>query len=84
MFARRDTLVQALHDLEAGDLPNAETVIVSRQWWDSLSTTEQTTFHTRAERAGVTLSVDDQLSGHYVEVRGGPSDQPLSSEHPIS
>ena len=40
--------------------------------------------HTRAERAGVTLSVDDQLSGHYVEVRGGPSDQPLSSEHPIS
>ena len=50
MFARRDTLVQALHDLEAGDLPNAETVIVSRHWWDSLSTTEQTTFHTRAER----------------------------------
>ena len=83
MFARRDTLVQALHDLEAGDLPNAETVIVSRDWWDTLSTTEQTSFHTRAERAGVTLSVDDQLSGHYVEVRGGPSDQRLSGEHPI-
>jgi hypothetical protein len=84
MFARRDTLVQALHDLEAGDLPNADTVIVSRHWWESLSTSEQTTFHARAEQAGVTLSVDDQLSGHYVEVRGGPSDQPLSSEHPIS
>jgi hypothetical protein len=51
---------------------------------ESLSTSEQTTFHARAEQAGVTLSVDDQLSGHYVEVRGGPSDQPLSGEHPIS
>ena len=83
MFVRRDTLVQALHDLETGDLPNAETVIVSRRWWESLSVSEQTTFHSRAERAGVTLNVDDQLSEHYVEVRGGPSDQPLSTEHPI-
>ena len=83
MFARRDTLVQALHDLETGDLPNADTVIVSRRWWESLSASEQITFRTRAERAGVTLNVDDQLSPHYVEVRGGASDQPLSSEHPI-
>jgi hypothetical protein len=83
MFARRDTLVQALHDLETGDLPNAETVIVSRHWWESLSISEQTAFRTRAERDGVTLSVDDQLSEHYVEVRGGPGDQPLTSEHPI-
>ena len=83
MFARRDTLVQALNDLETGGLPNAEIIIVSRSWWESLSTSEQTTFRTRAERAGVTLNVDDQMSAHYVEVRGGPSDQRLSGEHPI-
>jgi hypothetical protein len=83
MFARRETLVQALNDLETGGLPTAETIIVGRRWWESLSTSEQTIFRTRAERAGVTLNVDDQLSAHYVEVRGGPSDQPLSGEHPI-
>jgi hypothetical protein len=83
MFARRDTLVQALNDLETGGLANAKTIIVSRGWWESLSTSEQTTFHARAERAGVTLNVDDQMSAHYVEVRGGPSDQRQSGEHPI-
>jgi hypothetical protein len=83
MFARRDTLVQALNDVETGGLPNAEIIIVSRIWWESQSISEQTTFRARAERAGVTLNVDDQLSAHYVEVRGGPGDQPLSGEHPI-
>ena len=83
MFARRETLVQALNDLETGGLLNAETIIVSRHWWESLSTSEQTTFRTRAERAGVALNVDDQLSAHFVEVRGGPPDQQLSGEHPI-
>ena len=83
MFARCDTLGQALHELEAGRLPNAETIVVGRRWWERLSTSEQTEFLARAERAGVTLNVDDQLSAHYVEVRGGPSDQRLSSEHPI-
>ena len=29
MFARRETLVQALNDLETGGLPNAETIIVA-------------------------------------------------------
>jgi hypothetical protein len=53
MFARRDTLVQALIDLETGGLPNAEIIVVSRGWWESLSTSEQTTFRTRADRAGV-------------------------------
>jgi hypothetical protein len=83
MFARCDTLEQALHELEAGRLPDAETIVVGRGWWDRLSTSEQTAFRARAERAGVTLNVDDQLSAHYVEVRGGPSDKRLSSEHPI-
>jgi hypothetical protein len=83
MFARCDTLGQALHELEAGRLPNADTIVVGRRWWEGLSTAEQTAFRARAERAGVTLNVDDQLSAHYVEVRGGPSDQRLSSEHPI-
>jgi hypothetical protein len=33
MFARRETLVQALNDLETGSLPNAETIIAGRRWW---------------------------------------------------
>jgi hypothetical protein len=83
MFARRDTLGQALEDLEAGRLPDAETIVVGRRWWEGLSNSEQTAYHARAERAGVTLNVDDHLSAHFVEVRGGPSDRRLSSEHPI-
>ena len=42
MFARRNTLVQALNDLDTGGLPNAEIIIVSCAWWESLSTAEQT------------------------------------------
>jgi hypothetical protein len=32
----------------------------------------------------VSLNVDDQLSAHYVEGQGGPSDQPLSGEHDLA
>jgi hypothetical protein len=83
MFARCDTLEQALHELEAGRLPNAETIVVGRRWWEALSSSQQTAYHARAQRSGAALNVDDRLSAHYVEVRGGPSDQRLSSEYPI-
>ena len=53
MFARRNTLVQALNDLDTGGLPNAEIIIVSCAWWESLSTAEQTAIEGVAEKAMV-------------------------------
>jgi hypothetical protein len=52
MFGRRDTLVQALNDFETGGLPNAEVIVVSRGWWESLSTSEQTTFRSPSRISG--------------------------------
>jgi hypothetical protein len=83
MIARRDTLEQALGDVETQALSGASTVIVSRGWWDSLSTNERDAYRGRAERAGVELRADDAISSHFVEVRsGGEQSPPLSTEHP--
>jgi len=82
MIARRDTLAQALTDIEAGGLGAVSTVIVSRGWWDSVSAREQDRYRERAERAGVQLHADDAMSAHFVEVRGGDSEPSLSTEHP--
>lgn len=83
MFTRRDTLRQALEEIEAGRLAGAVTIVFNRRWWEQLSPAEQTELRGRAERAGVMLHADDDLSAHYVEVRGGSEDHPLSTEHPI-
>jgi hypothetical protein len=82
MFTRRDTLSQAIEELETGGLAGAATIVVSGEWWNSLSTAEQTALRTRADRVGVVLNVDDKMSPHYVEVRGGSGDDRLSSEFP--
>jgi hypothetical protein len=83
MIARRDTLEQALGDVETHALSGASTVVVSRAWWDSLSTHEQDAYRGRAERAAVELRADDAISSHFVEVRsGGEQSPPLSTEHP--
>jgi hypothetical protein len=82
MIARRDTLEQALGDVETHALSGASTVVVSREWWDSLSARERDAYRARAERAGVELRADDAISSHFVEVRGGEQSPPLSTEHP--
>jgi hypothetical protein len=80
MIVRRESLTQALDDLEAGTLAGVATLIVSRRWWDSLSLRERSTFRARAERAGVTLRADNVMSGHFVEARDSDSGPPLSTE----
>lgn len=70
MLVRRDTLPQALSDIESGAIADAETVIVSREWWDALSSREQDGYRERADRAKVHLSADRRLGSHFVEVRG--------------
>jgi hypothetical protein len=83
MIARRDTLEQALGEVEMHVLSGASTVVVSRGWWDSLSAHERDVYRGRAERAGIELRADDALSSHFVEVRSeGEQSPPLSTEHP--
>jgi hypothetical protein len=83
MIARRDTLTQALGEVEARALPGASTIIVSRRWWDGLSPTEQGGYRGRAARAAVELRVDEAISSHFVEIRGGEEGPPLSTESPM-
>lgn len=83
MIVRCNTLSEAFDELQAGALKGASSVIVSRSWWEALSAAEQNTYRSRAERTGITLHVDDQMTSHFVEVRGDEIDPPLSTEHPI-
>jgi hypothetical protein len=83
VIIRRDTLEQALGDVESGTLTGASSIVVSRNWWDHLSTSEQDAYRRRAERAAVELRADEAMSGHFVEVRGGDEGSPLSTERPM-
>ena len=81
MIARRNSLAQALDELEAGALAGASAIVVSRHSWEALSANERDAYRSRAERIGIELSADEAMSGHFVEVRGGDDAPPLSTEH---
>lgn len=83
MIVRRDSLEQALSDVETETLAGASTIVVNLDWWNGLSVAERESYQDRAERAAVELLADDSLSRHYVEVRGGDQGPRLSSEHPM-
>jgi hypothetical protein len=83
MITRRDTLEQALNEVEAKALRGASIVVVSRRWWDDLSIAERDAYRHRADRAAVEIRADDEISRHFVEVRCGDEERPLSSERPL-
>ncbi len=83
MITRRDTLEQALSEVEAKALRGASAVVVSRRWWDDLSIAERDTYRRRADRAAIEIRADDEISSHFVEVRCGDEEPPLSSERPL-
>jgi hypothetical protein len=86
MMQRRTSLDEALRDLEAGTLSGVSRVIVSRGWWDALSSAERDRYHHRAVALGVTLSADDLISRHFVELVEGTDEggaPPLSSERRV-
>ena len=83
MIIRRDTLSQALDELQAGALKGAAIIVVSRSWWEALSVNERDVYRARAERIGIELRVDDVMTSHFVEVRAGDTEPPLSTEHPM-
>jgi CheY-like chemotaxis protein len=77
---RRDSLESTLSELESGKLRNASAVVFSRTWWDGLGRTTQNRFFKRAKKVGVRLKSDSMLGGHFVEVRGQPGENELSTE----
>jgi hypothetical protein len=83
MIVRRNSLTEALSQVEAGKLTGVSIIVVSRPWWDGLSTNEQSGYRSRAERAGIELRVDQAISSHFVEARGGDEGPPLSTESPM-
>jgi hypothetical protein len=83
MIMRRDSLEQALREIEAGTLPRSSTIVVNLDWWNGLSSAVQETYRHRAEGVAADLRADEQLSRHYVEVRSGEEGPPLSTERPM-
>jgi hypothetical protein len=83
MIVRRDSLTQALSEVESQSLRGASIIVVSRPWWDGLSASEQSGFRSRAERSAIELSLDHAISSHFVEVRGSDEGPPLSTERPL-
>jgi hypothetical protein len=83
MILRRDTLEQALGEVESRALAGVSTIVVSRPWWDGLSIKEQSGYRSRAGRAEVELRVDEAISSHFVELRGGDEGPPLQTESPM-
>ena len=83
MITRRNSLEEALGEIEAERLTGASTIVVNLQWWTGLSVAEQEAYRLRADRAHIELVADDELSSHYVEVRGTDEGPPLSTERPV-
>jgi hypothetical protein len=83
MITRRDTLEQALSEVETKSLSGASTIVVNRAWWDQLPIPQRDAYRRRADHAGIELRADDGMPRHFVEVRGGDKEPPLSSERPM-
>ena len=81
MLIRRDSLQQALSEIEDGTMVGADSVVVARGWWDALSVREQDGYRQRATAAGVALRADHGLGAHFVEVSGG--ERGMASEQEI-
>jgi hypothetical protein len=81
---RRQSLDEALTELEQGLLAGAVRIVVSRDWWAGLSHQAQTDYQSRCQTLHVTLLADERMSPHFVEVSQATGDDPpLSSEFPI-
>lgn len=83
MIRRRDSLRATLDEIEGGILQGVEVVVVNRGWWDELSGAERSALRERCERCHITLSADDRLSRHFVELGDGPAPPALSSERRV-
>ena len=83
MIRRRTTLVEALQEIEAGELAGVTAIVVNREWWELLPSGTQSEFRKRCARHGVDLRADDALSRHFVELASDRGEPPLSTEHRV-
>ena len=79
MTRRSQSLGDALVDVDAGTLANVVRIVVNEDWWETLSSSERATYTRQCVDRGITLSTDDRISRHFVELVGR-NDPPLSSE----
>jgi len=82
LYRRCRSLEEALAEIDAGTLPLGSHIVVSGEWWDTLSESERDAFRARSEVRGVCLSADRRISRHFVEISDGLT-PPLSSEHRV-
>ena len=82
MITRRESLTQALDDLEAGKLAGVSTLVVNRGWGDRLTLKDRRTFRARAGPVGVARRSDTAMTAHLVELRDQDGGPPLSTERP--
>lgn len=67
---RRESLEDALRDIERGTLAERSCIVFGREWWQSLSSAERMSYRRRAKSLHVSLRSDSDIGEHYVEVRG--------------
>ena len=85
VIVRRDSLDQALAEVESGRLADTSSIVFGRSWWEELPKSQQSAFRRRAKQARVSLRSDSLMKNHFVEIRGtSRSDVGLSSEQPES
>lgn len=82
MTTRSQTLDDALAAIEKRQLTSVSRIVVSRAWWDALSSGERSAYRNRCSGLGVELSADDRISRHFVEVIT-KDEPPLSSERRV-
>jgi hypothetical protein len=82
MITRRDSLTNALRDVQQGALDGASAVVVNEDEWNGFSASAQRQHLDHAAKLGLAIRTDRRLGTHFVEVLHGPSDRPLSSESP--
>lgn len=84
-IVRRDTLDEALSEVEHGMLKGTSAIVFGRKWWEELPSADRAAFRKRARKMRVSLRSDSMLSLHFVEVRGpARMEQGLSTERPES
>ena len=66
---RRASLDAALGEIENGTARETVSIIVGRDWWNGLTSAEQSPYRKRAKKVGARLLANRRLIGRGVEVR---------------
>jgi hypothetical protein len=83
VITRHDSLHHALEQVETGAVHSVATIVFSSRWWRELTVAERDDFRRRAQRHGISLRSDSQLTSHFVEMRGSDS-KSLSTERVVT